>query len=81
MFLKLMYLIFGSVVLALIIWVVVMNFKQDAVGVNIFEAVEKNDPKKIDRFAKSGGDLNVKNSQGRTPIGWLSSLACERSWR
>jgi uncharacterized protein len=71
MFRKLMYLIVGSVVMALIVWMVVMNLKQNSGGVNIFDAVENNDPKNITLFAKSGGDLNVKNFKGYTPL-WIA---------
>jgi uncharacterized protein len=71
MFRKIMYLIVGSVIMALITWLVVMRFKQNAGGVNIFDAVTQNSPKKIDLFAKSGGDLNVKNFRGSTPL-WIA---------
>jgi uncharacterized protein len=71
MFRKIRYLIVGSVIMALITWLVVMRLKQNAGGVNIFQAVTQNSPKKIDLFAKSGGDLNVKNFKGYTPL-WIA---------
>ncbi len=59
------------VLLIFLVGLTMMGCNQSAGGVNIFEAVENNDSKKIDKFAKSGGDLNVKKLNGTTPL-WVA---------